>query len=770
MRTVESGQSFTQEIENGAPIARKERRSDVLLRTGEAIHAAWAELQKAHEADVPRDRLKPLESEYIEIRSLLEGQALSDDDPDLLFGEPTEEEAEELSQIERQEMREQLITTFASAWQRLEEKREQLRGKAEFPKVAFTGGGLAIEGQTIALTEYPDSICLSFKLADHHYQSIVPELRVRGKKKELAYPSAIQKGKKLRLKSAYFIEEQGLDVRVAAPLGKVQETLLGNLSIHPVLGGGRTHAADRMVTISLRKEAIGTSPDFAFLVDRVQSVMKTTLDLDTGLCKPSVEEEALIKRYALAEHHTLSIDEVSHTDSQKIKRVEVFPGRMGYIEEGKHREYQRLSPYAIYHRIAFGATVGKARQTIVRILEGDGLMSTMERLSRGIIFEGTSSSGDIQSGGAESAFTRVVTRDGLKGANEHTLGYFLVLDPALLDRTDWYAYEWDKYGSTDPDWYQHRSSPAQFMQNMKEKYRRTNEVMFPGGVPTKHILGIKCNSDKERENLLEDLRAAGLKEVNGKPIETFVFVGKFGDMISFSQKETPIPVRQLERKKRALGTNEGGVYEDPNTKERFYVKLYKNPDQAKVEYLANAIYTQAGIAAPASELFELKGRLAIGSSFLEGGASLSLKEIEQNQELQKGFIVDAFLGNWDVIGQNGDNIMKAANGELVRIDNGGSLSFRARGLKKVLEEDTVPELDTMRKKEFPSGRVFGSLTEDDLRIQARLFIERVSEADIERLIASSHLSLEDEKDLKHLLIARRQALIRRFNLTASAAI
>jgi hypothetical protein len=87
-----------------------------------------------------------------------------------------------------------------------------------------------------------------------------------------------------------------------------------------------------------------------------------------------------------------------------------------------------------------------------------------------------------------------------------------------------------------------------------------------------------------------------------------------------------------------------------------------------------------------------------------------------------------------------------------------------------LEEDTVPELDTMRKKEFPSGRVFGSLTEDDLRIQARLFIERVSEADIERLIASSHLSLEDEKDLKHLLIARRQALIRRFNLTASAAI
>ena len=41
---------------------------------------------------------------------------------------------------------------------------------------------------------------------------------------------------------------------------------------------------------------------------------------------------------------------------------------------------------------------------------------------------------------------------------------------------------------------------------------------------------------------------------------------------------------------RAHGTNEGGWYEYPSTGERYYVKFYREPDQGRVEYIANSVY------------------------------------------------------------------------------------------------------------------------------------------------------------------------------------
>lgn len=50
--------------------------------------------------------------------------------------------------------------------------------------------------------------------------------------------------------------------------------------------------------------------------------------------------------------------------------------------------------------------------------------------------------------------------------------------------------------------------------------------------------------------------------------------------------------------------------------------------------------------------------------------------------LAEGADVDAMLGNWDVIGMAADNILVDKDGKPWRIDNGGSLSFRAQGGKK----------------------------------------------------------------------------------------
>ena len=51
-------------------------------------------------------------------------------------------------------------------------------------------------------------------------------------------------------------------------------------------------------------------------------------------------------------------------------------------------------------------------------------------------------------------------------------------------------------------------------------------------------------------------------------------------------------------------------------------------------------------------------------------------------KLRAGLDVDAMLGNWDVIGMGGDNILVDKDGEPWRIDNGGALGFRAQGARK----------------------------------------------------------------------------------------
>lgn len=94
------------------------------------------------------------------------------------------------------------------------------------------------------------------------------------------------------------------------------------------------------------------------------------------------------------------------------------------------------------------------------------------------------------------------------------------------------------------------------------------------------------------------------------------------------------------------------------------------------------------------------------------------------QELCKGFIVDALLANWDVIGLYNDNIIVPSDGTPpVRIDNGGSLTFKATGGNKPFGE-TVGEIDTMRNKKISpqAAAIFGKITDTEIDEQIKTII------------------------------------------------
>jgi hypothetical protein len=150
--------------------------------------------------------------------------------------------------------------------------------------------------------------------------------------------------------------------------------------------------------------------------------------------------------------------------------------------------------------------------------------------------------------------------------------------------------------------------------------------------------------------------------------------------------------------------------------------------QTQYESLANDIYAAVGIPVPHHILDENNKVLIL--EFIEGVSLAKFKsqlpedfEIVK-KDIQKGFVVDALLANWDVIGLNMDNILiPEVDFPPFRIDNGGTFIFRAQGGKKPFGK-AVTELDTMRdKKAAPQASIiFGDLTDTDIDGQIKELI------------------------------------------------
>jgi len=114
----------------------------------------------------------------------------------------------------------------------------------------------------------------------------------------------------------------------------------------------------------------------------------------------------------------------------------------------------------------------------------------------------------------------------------------------------------------------------------------------------------------------------------------------------------------------SFGSNEGGWYEDRETGEKIYVKFYNNPDQARSEFVANAVYKRLGIRAVDSKLFDFDGRFGIASEEVPGAGNASLEALKKSSDVRDGFVADAYLANWDVIGLVFDNIVEGGDGHL----------------------------------------------------------------------------------------------------------
>ena len=140
-----------------------------------------------------------------------------------------------------------------------------------------------------------------------------------------------------------------------------------------------------------------------------------------------------------------------------------------------------------------------------------------------------------------------------------------------------------------------------------------------------------------------------------------------------------------------LGGSTGAQLVEDSKGNQYVMKKGSNTsnEHVKSEYMANQLYDLLGLRVPDFELYEENGEAIMLSKFIPMTRVPSAKDYD---EMAKGFAVDALLANWDVY-QN-DNCLIDSAGRVIRVDNGGSLEYRAQGSKKTFGK-SVSDFDSM---------------------------------------------------------------------------
>lgn len=162
--------------------------------------------------------------------------------------------------------------------------------------------------------------------------------------------------------------------------------------------------------------------------------------------------------------------------------------------------------------------------------------------------------------------------------------------------------------------------------------------------------------------------------------------------------------------------------------------IMKTGSGAKAAHIASEvstdlIYRKMGIDVPEPHLYNTSNGVIKLSKFVEGKqlndylatASASQKKLVF-ANLQHGFVMDALLANWDVVGLNRDNILVDTTGKVYRIDNGSGLEYRAQGTKKTAAQFTgdVVELKTFLDGSNPrTAEVFTGITQEQITDQIK---------------------------------------------------
>lgn len=402
---------------------------------------------------------------------------------------------------------------------------------------AFHRDSVAIEGQSVrvrrAVGDGFDGYVIEFKTAETEGERLFRELYERKDAKEGEWKWFMNASKR---PNGFDISEINHELTSSGRLGQRNAWIIdrGDYTIE-VWKNEYYFAMKGQVRIWVR----GDGKQAAKRLKEALSDIK----LDRAIAKPTPDDEYRLRLMRVlwqdnpeAERRlryrwdSMSIEEIERAAGPQIvaraKRLvkkDLGGGAFTWVDP----EFEKLYPDAVNVWAGLGthATPTNAADVIE-----SGLQGTVERWSNGIYRQGASSFDDMKSGGADSAFARLVTK-GNEGSRyaSHYKGdgpYNIVYSKRVLERTDWYGHHGDSYGEARPhsSIWRRRPSAQGFVTGQRDRYTYDNEIMFRRFIPTEYMERVDARSEAERQMLLDELRRRGITEVNGKPIEELVIV------------------------------------------------------------------------------------------------------------------------------------------------------------------------------------------------------------------------------------------------------
>jgi hypothetical protein len=173
---------------------------------------------------------------------------------------------------------------------------------------------------------------------------------------------------------------------------------------------------------------------------------------------------------------------------------------------------------------------------------------------------------------------------------------------------------------------------------------------------------------------------------------------------------------------------------------RWLVKTYKgNEDRVATELLANAVYREMGARVPRAGRIRLhNGKSALAYPALEGKPDphvFQRRGARPSAEVGRHYMTDALLANWDVAGLEDDNILWGPDGAPFRVDQGGTLEFRAQGARK--DFGPIPHEVTTMLQPGGQGRRSSFVTAKGLRSQAAEISRTLTPERIDALVRAA---------------------------------
>ena len=182
---------------------------------------------------------------------------------------------------------------------------------------------------------------------------------------------------------------------------------------------------------------------------------------------------------------------------------------------------------AAKHDVAYLYHEAGSIDAAANVLSSNELLATTNRWNRGIVANGASSSTDIGTGGADSVFTRIVHNKDIANG-EYRYGsfgnYVFVFDKKTLERTDWYAYTSDEFGTTHSRTFNSRPGTEDFFKATKRSYHRSNEVLFRKSLPMDTLTEVRVPA-RDVKPLIDMLKQKGITKINGIKLEDLIKPG-----------------------------------------------------------------------------------------------------------------------------------------------------------------------------------------------------------------------------------------------------